>query len=287
MAYLASLILGYLFGSIAIAYFVGRRRGVFVEETDEQGAGVAATYKALGRGGAAIVACGDALKGLLAALIGLAIAGPAGAYVGLAAAIIGDCFPLLGRIAGGRGVTTFAGGALVIAPFAWAIAIEFGVIVWLASTRRRALWWGLLSFPIWQLITKPSGGVAGTVGLLALLGLRWLELRKSKAQPEAERLTSMAKRRSDRAHKLADAAQKEFASARAHESRGQALASEAQRLTQEAQDQTDRARPKAKQRGEEAKREPTSLEQDVDEAATQAGQTEQRVRQQQKSKTPA
>jgi acyl phosphate:glycerol-3-phosphate acyltransferase len=277
LGYVASAILAYLLGSIPVARLVGRRRGVFVEEASVAGSGTLAAYSELGRGQASLVFAGEACKGLVAALIGLGLAGEAGSYIALGAAIVGNQLPFFGRILGGRGVSTFIGGALVLNPFAWLIAVEFGVIVWLASTGRHAIWLWLLSLPIWQLLTDPSPAVAGTFALLAILAARWLALRREAAEPEAEKQTKMAKRRADMAQKLADKAEKQFATARKHTSRANSLAAQAQRLSEQAQQYTDSARPEATRLAEEEKTEPSALETEVEGAASKASNAKQRA----------
>jgi acyl phosphate:glycerol-3-phosphate acyltransferase len=279
LGYVASAILAYLLGSIPVARLVGRRRGVFVEEASVAGSGTLAAYSELGRGQASLVFAGEACKGLVAALIGLGLAGEAGSYIALGAAILGDELPFFGRIPGGRGLSTFIGGALVLNPFAWLIAVEFGVIVWLASTGRRAIWLWLLSLPIWQLVTDPSPAVAGTVALLAILGARLLALRRAAWEPEAEKQTKMAERRADMAQKLADKAEKQFATARKHTSRANSLAAQAQQLSEQAQRYTDSARPEATRLAEEEKRQPSALETEVEGAASKASNAEQRATQ--------
>jgi glycerol-3-phosphate acyltransferase PlsY len=277
LGYVASAILAYLLGSIPVARLLGRRKGVFVEEAGVAGSGTLAAYSELGKGQASLVFAGEACKGLLAALIGLGLAGEPGSYIALAAAMVGDMWPFFGRILGGRGVSTFIGGALVLNPFAWLIALEFGVIVWLASSARRAIWLCLLSLPIWQLVTDPSAAVAATFALLAMLAIRLLALRREASEPEAEKQTKMAKRRADLAEKLADKAEKQFATARKHTSRANSLAAQAHRLSEQAQNYTDTARPEATRLAEEEKRQPSELETEVEGVATKAANADQRA----------
>ena len=58
----------------------------------------------------------DALKGALAAAIGLAVDGHRGAYVLGAAAILGHMLPVTRKFKGGRGVATAGGVMLVLFP---------------------------------------------------------------------------------------------------------------------------------------------------------------------------
>jgi glycerol-3-phosphate acyltransferase PlsY len=91
----------------------------------------------MGKGPAALVMVGDALKGTVAAAIGgyLGGAGAAWSVDTLAvacsfAAVLGHVFPLWHRFRGGRGVATAIGAVLYLAPF-------FGIVLgvgWLAMT---------------------------------------------------------------------------------------------------------------------------------------------------------
>ena len=130
---------------------------------------------------------GDGLKGTLAGLGGLALAGPGGVYAGVAAAMAGHAFPLLGRLRGGKSVMTFVGGAFVLSPPAAAIALAACVAV---SIMGRSFAWGarlgIFGFPLVQLAFDSPGRVAATGALMALIGLRFVlgGRRRARASPE-------------------------------------------------------------------------------------------------------
>ena len=58
----------------------------------------------------------DAVKGALPALVGLALNSRSGAYVLVAAAVVGHMFPATRKFRGGKGVATMGGAMLVLHP---------------------------------------------------------------------------------------------------------------------------------------------------------------------------
>jgi acyl phosphate:glycerol-3-phosphate acyltransferase len=178
--YVAAALIGYLAGSVPVALLVARRHGVDLYQTADGNPGA---WNALGRLGprrAWPAFAGDGAKGLVAAAAGWALAGVAGAYAGVAGAMLGHCFPAFARLRGGKGVMTFAGGALVLSPPAGALALAACAGVGLAA---RSFAWGaragVLAFPALQLAFAPPGRVAATGALMGLIGARFLATRTS------------------------------------------------------------------------------------------------------------
>jgi glycerol-3-phosphate acyltransferase PlsY len=140
--------------------------------------------KALGGRRAWPAFVGDGLKGLAAGLAGRALTGEmGGAYAGVAAAMIGHCFPVFLRFRGGKAVMTFGGGAFALSFWAAAIALAACGAV---SVVRSFAWGarvGIFGFPIVQLAFVPPLQVAATGGLMTLIGLRFL-VRPAAPRPD-------------------------------------------------------------------------------------------------------
>ncbi len=137
MEVLIALVAAYLIGSIDFGVIVPKILGVDIYEAGSGNPGTSNVLRTMGKGPAALVMVGDALKGTVAAAIGgyLGGAGAAWSVDTLAvacsfAAVLGHVFPLWHRFRGGRGVATAIGAVLYLAPV-------FGVVLgvgWLAMT---------------------------------------------------------------------------------------------------------------------------------------------------------
>ena len=90
--------------------------------------------------------------------------------------MIGHAYPVFARFRGGRSILAFAGGVVVIALPAAAIAIGALAVTW-AVTRSFAIAArvGVFGFPIAQLLVEPKERVAATGGLLCIIGLRFAQ----------------------------------------------------------------------------------------------------------------
>ncbi len=101
-----SAVTGYLLGSLNSSLLVGRLYGKDVREHGSGNAGMTNTLRVLGKTAALMTAVGDILKGILACLAGLALAGDAGAVIAGAAAVAGHNWPLYFKFRGGKGALT-------------------------------------------------------------------------------------------------------------------------------------------------------------------------------------
>lgn len=137
MEVLIALVAAYLIGSVDFGVIVPKILGVDIYEAGSGNPGTSNVLRTMGKGPAALVMVGDALKGTVAAAIGgyLGGAGAAWSVDTLAvacsfAAVLGHVFPLWHRFRGGRGVATAIGAVLYLAPV-------FGIVLgvgWLAMT---------------------------------------------------------------------------------------------------------------------------------------------------------
>ncbi|MEW9548327.1 glycerol-3-phosphate acyltransferase [Nonomuraea sp. NPDC050783] len=186
-AVLVSVIVGYLLGSIPVAVLLARGHGFDPRAVGDRNPGFWNVKERLGWRAAVPVFAGDTLKGTLAGLAGLLAGGGhmsapgvvAGdsvvpVYVAVAAAMAGHAWPVFAGFRGGRSVLAFAGGAAVVCPPAFGLAVVVLVAVALVTRSfaagARA---GVFAVPALQLLFAPVELVAGTGALMCLIGLRF------------------------------------------------------------------------------------------------------------------
>ena len=173
-----TIVVGYLVGSIPIANLVAERRShIDLRDVGDGNPGFWNARETLGRRAAIPVFVGDALKGVVAALVGLALEDPGVwglAYVGCAAAMVGHAFPVFARFRGGRSILTFAGGALVFATLPFAVAIGLLLLAFVVTRSFAvAARVGFVAFPIAQLVIEGPYRTAATGVLMTFIGLRF------------------------------------------------------------------------------------------------------------------
>ncbi len=173
-----TVVLGYLVGSIPIANLVAARQAkIDLRTVGDRNPGYWNARETLGKRASIPIFIGDALKGVVAALVGLALANPGVwgmAYVGTGAAMVGHAFPIFARFRGGRSILTFAGGAAVFAPLPFAVTIALLLVVF-AVTRSFAIAAraGFFAFPVVQLVIEGPYRTAATGVLMTFIGLRF------------------------------------------------------------------------------------------------------------------
>jgi glycerol-3-phosphate acyltransferase PlsY len=121
----------YLLGTFPSASLVARRRGVDVTAAGSGNPGASNTFRLLGWKAGGLVFALDALKGAVAAGVGLAVDGHRGAYILGVAAILGHMLPVTRKFKGGRGVATGGGVMLVLFPF---LTVAMGAL-WIVLAR--------------------------------------------------------------------------------------------------------------------------------------------------------
>lgn len=117
MNYLIAAVLGYLAGSVPIAFVMARMRGIDLRAAGSRNLGAANVLRTAGVAPAVVVLFGDAAKGALAVVGVNALTNDlsAVAAAGLAA-VAGHVFPVWLGFRGGKGVATAAGAFSVLAP---------------------------------------------------------------------------------------------------------------------------------------------------------------------------
>ncbi len=118
------LMIAYLFGSINFAMFISKKK--FNEDIREHGsgnAGMTNMMRTYGKKAAFLTLLGDAVKTVIAVLIGKLLMGEAGAYVAGLGAVIGHTWPLYYNFKGGKGVVTAITMILCTEPIAGLILL--------------------------------------------------------------------------------------------------------------------------------------------------------------------
>jgi glycerol-3-phosphate acyltransferase PlsY len=173
-----TIVVGYLIGSIPIANLVAARRAnVDLRDVGDGNPGFWNARETLGRRAAIPVFVGDSAKGLVAALVGAALADPGIwglAYVGCGAAMLGHSFPVFARVRGGRSILAFAGGAAVFTTIPFLIAVGV-LLVTFAMCRSFAVASrvAFVALPIVQIIVEGPNRTAATGVLMTFIGLRF------------------------------------------------------------------------------------------------------------------
>jgi acyl phosphate:glycerol-3-phosphate acyltransferase len=168
------LVGAYLVGAFPTAGLVGDRRGHDPAAEGSGNPGATNVYRLMGRSAALLVLLGDGGKGVLAALVGNAVAGRAGLFACGAAAVVGHCFPIGRWRRGGKGVATAAGVGAVAFP--WIALAAAALWVGLAAVTRKASVASLIAItlvPVAAALTgEPGGEIAASVAISALVVLR-------------------------------------------------------------------------------------------------------------------
>ena len=205
-----TVVAGYLLGSIPFANLIARRHaGTDLRTVGDRNPGYWNAKEVLGRRAALSVFVLDAVKGGVAAGVGMVLVGDLawrhgtgwagdswagsgwagdgawGGYLGAAAAMVGHAWPAFAGFRGGRSVLTFAGAACVLSPITTAVAIAVLVVVAVAT---RSFAWGarcaVFAFPVVQLFVDGPYRTAATGALMSIIGARFaMASRQSRAHP--------------------------------------------------------------------------------------------------------
>ncbi len=169
---LALIALGaYLIGSIPFGLLITRVMGLGdLRSIGSGNIGATNVLRTGNRGAAAATLVLDGAKGAVAVLIARQIAGPEAALVGGAMAFVGHCFPVWLGFRGGKGVATFLGVLLALAPLVgliscatWLLAANLTKISSLSALVAAVL------APLWLALLGPPHSAWLGVALAALI----------------------------------------------------------------------------------------------------------------------
>jgi len=172
----AAAIAGYLLGSLNSSLLVGKAYGVDIRKHGSGNAGTTNTLRTLGKKAAVLVLLGDALKGILAYLIGYIILSGTESYSLLGgmlsgtAAIFGHIWPLYFGFKGGKGVLTSLAVLIMIDwPIALALLAVFIVIVIISKYVSLGSVIGACLFPVMAVLLGRDTETVIFSGVIALL----------------------------------------------------------------------------------------------------------------------
>ena len=124
------VICSYILGSINFAIIVSGKR--FKEDIRSHGsknAGMTNMLRTYGKRAAGLTLAGDALKAIVAFLIGYALIGQIGAYIAGLFCMLGHIFPIFYHFRGGKGVVTAFATVLMCNPLIFLILIVLFVLI--------------------------------------------------------------------------------------------------------------------------------------------------------------
>ncbi len=124
-----AIVVAYVVGTFPSAILIARANGVDISTFGSGNPGASNVTRALGWRKGVWVYVLDALKGGLAAGLGLALDGRPLAYWCGAAAIVGHMFPVFRRLRGGKGVATGSGVLIVLYPIIGPLSVGVWWIV--------------------------------------------------------------------------------------------------------------------------------------------------------------
>ena len=128
-------IIPYLLGSINFAVIISSKNYADDVRTHGSGnAGMTNMLRIYGKKAAVLTLCGDALKAIVAALVGYFMMGVYGAYIAGFFCVLGHVFPVFFKFKGGKGVVTAAASMLMCNPIVFLILVILFVGI-VAATR--------------------------------------------------------------------------------------------------------------------------------------------------------
>lgn len=180
--------IAYLLGTFPSAVIVARSRGIDITAVGSGNPGASNVARVMGRNWGIAVFVLDGLKGAIPVAAALLLDHRAAGYIWLAAAVLGHMFPINRHFHGGKGVSTGAGGMIVMWPLVSLVlfAVWFGVrrltrtasLASLAITIGLPIGMALGGAPLWELLAAAAIGalvvVRHTGNIRRLLGGREL-----------------------------------------------------------------------------------------------------------------
>jgi acyl phosphate:glycerol-3-phosphate acyltransferase len=159
----------YALGTFPSAVMIARSRGIDIMAEGSGNPGASNVARVLGTKYGALVFILDALKGVIAALIGVAVTDGVWAYVFIAAALLGHMFPVTRRFHGGKGIATAGGAMLVMHPLVSASLI----LLWYVLSRvtKKASIGSVIATVGMPIGCALDGASAAEVAAIILLGL--------------------------------------------------------------------------------------------------------------------
>lgn len=163
----------YLLGTFPTAVIVGKAGGHDVTAEGSGNPGASNVNRILGWRAGLIVLIADAMKGVIAVSVGLAVGGRPGGWALGAAAVLGHVLPITRPGKGGKGVATTAGFLSVLYPiFALVFLVAFIIVTRVFKKASIGSLMGCICFPILVALTRPRWEAIATVALSCLIAWR-------------------------------------------------------------------------------------------------------------------
>ncbi|MSW27977.1 MAG: glycerol-3-phosphate 1-O-acyltransferase PlsY [Actinobacteria bacterium] len=163
----------YFLGTFPTAVMVGKAGGHDVTAEGSGNPGASNVNRILGWRAGLIVLIADAMKGVIAASLGLAVGGRPGGWALGAAAVLGHVLPITRPGKGGKGVATTAGFLSVLYPiFALGFLVAFIIVTRVFKKASIGSLMGCICFPILVALTRPRWEAIATVALSCLIAWR-------------------------------------------------------------------------------------------------------------------
>ena len=169
--HLATLALAYLLGSVPFGVVMAKLFGLGdLRRIGSGNIGATNVLRTGNRLAALLTLVGDAGKGAAAVFLARAAAGEDAAMLAAAGAFLGHCFPVFLRFHGGKGVATFLGTLIALAPplglAVGATWIATAVLMRISSLSALV---AAISAPLWALWLRPEAVAICVVLALAIL----------------------------------------------------------------------------------------------------------------------
>ena len=183
-------LVAYLLGSINFAILISAKQyRQDIRQHGSKNAGMTNMMRTYGKKAAGLTLLGDALKAVVACLIGYAILGHLGAYLAGLFCVLGHVFPVFYRFKGGKGVVTAAVSVLMCHPLAFLILLVIFLIIVL-STRYISLGsiMCVLIYPV-ILTSFPSGrpyGIYAVLITVVVVFKHWENIKRLRAGTESK-----------------------------------------------------------------------------------------------------
>ena len=163
-------VVAYFIGNISPSTIMAKRQGLDIKKEGSGNAGTTNALRVMGKKAGAITCIVDILKGVVAVLIGLLVAGNVGAYLCALCVFLGHVWPIVYKFQGGKGVATAFGAVLAVNPLLAVIALAI-VAITVFTSKRMSLGSiiGAIAFPVIAIFLEPGFVVFAIVMAIIIL----------------------------------------------------------------------------------------------------------------------
>lgn len=151
-------VLSYIMGNISASYLISKyAAGIDIRKYGSGNAGATNVLRTLGKKAGVAAFLGDALKGVIAVVLGRLIAGEDGQIFAGLFVVIGHNWPIFLNFKGGKGIATTIGVMTAINPYIVAAIIPIGIVIIIITKYvSLASILGMIIFPIIMLFTHQN-----------------------------------------------------------------------------------------------------------------------------------